>query len=154
MPELLTREMEFRAGEADGELIPCVLSTEQPLDRGVYDEVLSHKSGEVDLSRAPLPLLIQHNRAQLGIGVIEQVRVERGQLRGLARFGASTQAREILADVKAKVVRSLSVGYEILNIISETGRVVRFSWRPYECSVVSVPADIHAGFYRSLKGQK
>lgn len=153
MPELKFREIELRAAEADGDLIPCVLASETPVERGNFLEVLSHNPRDVDLSRAPLPLIVQHDRTQLNIGVIEQVRIERGELRGLARFGSSTQAKEILADVKAKVVRSLSVGYEILNIISETGRVVRFSWRPYECSVVSVPADVNAGFYRSLKGQ-
>lgn len=153
MPELKFREIELRAAEADGDLIPCVLTTEAPVERGNFIEVLSCNPRDVDLTRAPLPLIVQHDRTQLNVGVIEQVRAEGGKLKGLARFGSSTQAKEILADVKAKVVRSLSVGYELLNIISETGRVVRFSWRPYECSVVSVPADVNAGFYRSLKGQ-
>lgn len=158
MPEFFTREIELRAAEADGDLIPCVLSSEEPCDRGGYLEVLSHAPADVDLTRAPLPLIVQHDRTQLNIGVIEQVRIVGGQLKGLARFGSSTQAREILADVKAGVVRSLSVGYLLLKTLSETGRMVRFAWQPYECSVVSVPADPRAGFYRSLnsfpKGKK
>lgn len=152
MPELKFREIELRAAEADGDLIPCILTTEAPVERGNFIEVLSCNPKDVDLTRAPLPLIVQHDRTQLNVGVIEQVRPEGGKLRGLARFGASTQAKEILADVKAGIVRSLSVGYELLQIISETGRTVRFAWRPYECSVVSVPADPGAGFYRSLKG--
>lgn len=150
MPEFFIREIELRAAEADGDLIPCVLSTEQPVDRGGYDEVLSHQSGEVDLSRAPLPVVVQHDHTQLNVGVVEQVRIEGGKLKGLARFGSSTQAREILADVKAGIIRSLSVGYQLLKTVSETGRTVRFAWMPYEVSVVSVPADPNAGFYRSL----
>lgn len=150
MPEFFIREIELRAAEADGDLIPCVLSTEQPVDRGGYDEVLSHQSGEVDLSRAPLPIVVQHDHTQLNVGVVEQVRIEGGKLKGLARFGSSTQAREILADVKAGIIRSLSVGYQLLKTVSETGRTVRFAWMPYEVSVVSVPADPNAGFYRSL----
>lgn len=149
MPEFLTREIELRAAEADGDLIPCVLSTEQPVDRGGYDEVLSHQSGDVDLSRAPIPLIVQHDHTQLNVGVVEQVRIEGGKLKGLARFGASTQAREILADVKAGIIRSLSVGYLLLETLSQTGRTMRFSWMPYEVSAVSVPADPNAGFYRS-----
>lgn len=155
MPEFFTREIELRAAEADGDLIPCVLSTEQPVDRGGYDEVLSHQSGDVDMARAPLPLIVQHDHTQLNVGVVEQVRIEGGKLKGLARFGASTQAREILADVKAGIIRSLSVGYLLLEKLSQTGRTVRFSWMPYEVSAVSVPADPNAGFYRSHspKGQ-
>ncbi|MEW6590663.1 MAG: HK97 family phage prohead protease, partial [Pseudomonadota bacterium] len=149
MPEFLTREIELRAAEADGDLIPCVLSTEQPVDRGGYDEVLSHQSGDIDLSRAPIPLIVQHDHTQLNVGVVEQVRIEGGKLKGLARFGTSTQAREILADVKAGIIRSLSVGYLLLEKLSQTGRTMRFSWMPYEVSAVSVPADPNAGFYRS-----
>jgi HK97 family phage major capsid protein len=149
MPELKFREIELRADQADGDLIPCVLTTEAPVDRGNFLEVLSCDPKDVDLSRAPLPLIVQHDRTQLNIGVIEQVRAGGGKLRGLARFGSSTQAKQILADVKAGVVRSLSVGYELLNILTETGSTVRFAWRPFECSAVSVPADPGAGFYRS-----
>lgn len=152
MPDLQFREIELRVAEADGDLIPCVLTTETPVERGNFLEVLSCAPKDVDLTRAPLPLIVQHDHTQLNVGVIEQVHAQGGKLRGLARFGASTQAKEILADVKAGIVRSLSVGYELLQIISETGRTVCFAWRPYECSVVSVPADPGAGFYRSLKG--
>lgn len=150
MPDLQFREIELRAAEADGDLIPCVLATETPVERGNFLEVLSCAPKDVDLTRAPLPLIVQHDHTQLNVGVIEQVRAQGGKLRGVARFGASTQAQQILADVKAGIVRSLSVGYELLQIISETGRTVRFAWRPYECSAVSVPADPGAGFYRSL----
>lgn len=150
MPELLTREMEFRPGDADGDLIPCVLTTEAPVDRGDFDEVLSCDARHMDLSRAPLPLIVQHDHTQLNVGVVEQIRSEDGKLKGLARFGSGTQAREILADVKAGVVRSLSVGYLLIKKLSETGRTVRFAWMPYEVSVVSVPADPGAGFWRSL----
>ncbi|HQS81552.1 MAG TPA: phage major capsid protein [Thiobacillus sp.] len=149
--EFFTREIELRPAEADSgsDIIPCTLASETPVERGDYLEVLSHRPADVDLSRAPLPLLVQHNHTELNIGVIEQVRIVGGKLTGLARFGSSTQAREILADVKAGIVRSLSVGYQLLKPLTETGRTVRFAWQPYECSVVSVPADHHAGFYRN-----
>lgn len=150
MPEFFTREIELRAAEADGDLIPCVLASETPVDRGGYMEVLSHAPADVDLRRAPLPLIVQHDHTQLNVGVVEQVRIEGGKLRGLARFSSGAQAQQILADVKAGIVRSLSVGYQLLKTLKETGNTVRFSWLPYEVSVVSVPADIEAGFYRSL----
>lgn len=150
MPEfLMTREVALQADEADGELIPCTLSSETPVERGDYDEVLGHRPGEVDLSRAPLPLIVQHDRSTLNVGVVEQVRLEGGKLRGIARFGTSTQARQLLADVKSGIVRSLSVGYKLLEKINVSGRTVRFRWQPFEVSAVGVPADPNAGFYRS-----
>lgn len=155
MPEFFfTREIELRAAEADGDLIPCVLASETPVDRGGYMEVLSHAPTDVNLSRAPLPLIVQHDHTQLNVGVVEQVRIVGGKLRGLARFSSGAQAQQLLADVKAGIVRSLSVGYQLLQTLTETGHTVRFSWMPYEVSVVSVPADVEAGFYRSLNRSK
>lgn len=154
MPDFFTREIELRAAEADGDLIPCVLASETPVDRGGWLEVLSHTPADVDLSRAPLPLIVQHDHTQLNVGVVEQMLIVGGKLRGLARFGSSTQAQQILADVKAGIVRSLSVGYELLKPLSETGRTVRFSWKPFEVSAVSVPADPQAGFFRSQNFSK
>ncbi|MDP1682712.1 MAG: phage major capsid protein [Burkholderiales bacterium] len=149
MPEFFTREIELRAAEADGDLIPCVLASETPVERGKYLEVLSHAPADVDLSRAPLPLIVQHDSSQLNVGLIENLHIAGGKLKGLARFSSGPQAQQILADVKAGIVRSLSVGYQLLKPVSETGRTVRFAWMPYEGSVVSVPADTQAGFYRS-----
>lgn len=153
MPEFFTRKIELRAAEADGELIPCVLASESQVARDGYLEVLSCIPSDVDLSRAPLPAIIAHDHTKLNIGVVEQLRAERGVVRGLMRFGSSTQAREILADVKAGILRSLSVGYSITKTLSQTGNTYRFAWMPFEVSIVSVPADANAGFYRSIQGK-
>lgn len=154
MPQLQTREIELRPAEADGDLIPCVLASETPVDRGNYFEILSHDDSDVDLSRAPLPLIVQHNHTELNVGVVEQIRIVGKKLKGVARFGASTQAKEILADVKNGIIRNLSVGYQLIKPVSETGSTVRFAWAPFECSVVAIPADPQAGFYRSFSKGK
>jgi len=154
MPEIYTREIEFTAAQADGNLIPCTLASETPVERGDFIEVLSHNLRDVDLTRAPLPLIVQHDRSQLNVGVVEQLRIDGGKLRGVARFGSTATAREILADVKAGIVRSLSVGYQLTKQLSVTGRTARFAWSPYEVSVVAVPADPQAGFYRSHSSSK
>lgn len=152
MPDLKFRAIEFRAADASGDAIPCVVASEEPVNRGQYDEVLSHDPDHLDLSRAPLPLIVQHDSQQLNIGIVEQLRIEGRKLRGLARFGSSELAQQILTDVKAGIVRNLSVGYRLLRPIKETGRTVRFAWQPHEASVVSVPADTQSGFFRHLKG--
>jgi HK97 family phage major capsid protein/HK97 family phage prohead protease len=154
MPELQFREIEFRAAETAGDSIPCTVSSEEPCDRGGYVEILSHDPTHVDLRRAPLPLIVQHDHHQLNIGVVEDLRIEGRKLKGLARFGSSDLAQQILKDVKAGIVRNLSVGYLLLDTIKESGRTAYFSWQPYEASVVSVPADTQAGFFRSHSSSK
>ncbi|MFZ5483731.1 MAG: phage major capsid protein [Pseudomonadota bacterium] len=154
MPELQFRAIEFRAADVQGDAVPCTVSSEEPVERGEYLEVLSHDPAHLDLRRAPLPLIVQHDTRQLNVGVVEQLRVEGRKLRGLARFGTSELAQQILKDVKAGIVRNLSVGYRLLDPIKETGRTVYFAWQPYEASLVSVPADTQAGFFRSLKGHQ
>ncbi|MDP2976648.1 MAG: phage major capsid protein, partial [Anaerolineales bacterium] len=72
--------------------------------------------------------------------------------KGLARFGSSELAQQIFQDVKDGVLRNLSVGYLITEAIEDLGSVIRFAWQPLEVSVVGVPADPQAGFFRSLKG--
>lgn len=157
MPALttrFTREIELRPDQANGsDSIPCTLSTETAVNRGDYDEILSHTPGHVDLKRCPLPVLTQHDTSRLNVAVIENVVLEGGKLRGDARFGCGAQAQEILADIKSGVVRYLSVGYELTGIIAQKGRETRFSWAPYECSIVAVPADPNAGFFRSQNSQ-
>lgn len=70
-------------------------------------------------------------------------------MRGNARFGTSELALQILADVKAGIIRSLSVGYQLTKELAHVGQVIKFAWAPYEVSVVGIPADSAAGFNRS-----
>ncbi|MDT3706496.1 MAG: phage major capsid protein [Thiobacillus sp.] len=154
MPEIVTRQIAFRVADATGDAIPCTVSSEEPCDRGSFVEILSHDPGHVDLRRAPLPLIVQHDHHQLNIGVVDDLHIAGGKLKGVARFGSAELAQQILKDVKAGIVRNLSVGYQLLDTIKQAGRAATFSWQPYEVSVVSVPADTQAGFYRSHSSSK
>lgn len=133
--------------------VPVTVSSETPVDRGRYVEILDHSPGAVDLSRAPLPLVESHDTSRLNIGIVEDLRVEGGRLRGTARFGESARAKEVFADVQARVVRGVSIGYELLDdgtpVPHDSGRARKFKFRPIEASAVAVPADIDVGFYRS-----
>lgn len=150
MAELKTRSIELRADDDNSDVIPCVISSEAPVDRGDYIEVLSHDALDIDTTRAPLPLVVQHKTDMLNVGVIENLEIKGGKLRGNARFGSSELARQILADVKSGIIRSLSVGYQLTKELAHVGRTIKFAWAPYEVSVVGVPADAAAGFYRSF----
>lgn len=150
-----TRAIQFdtRGGAiADGDPIPCTIATTNPVDRYGALEVLDCSPAGVDLSRAPLPLITVHDANSLAVGVIESVKAQGDRVTGLARFGTSPKAQQIRADVLADIHRSLSVGYLLLDEGTpvEGGRMYR--WQPYEVSLVPIPADPAAGFFRSHLG--
>jgi HK97 family phage major capsid protein len=139
-----TRDDEKRTVEAS-------VSSEAPYDRWEGTETLSHDPDAIDLSRAPLPLLLSHDGNQVPIGVVENLRVVGRKLRGILRFGKSTRATEAWVDVQAGILRSLSVGYQILKKqIEANGKAYRATkWMPYEVSIVAMPADTTVGIGRN-----
>ena len=149
MTTTLTRTALFDATRAVDGRVPVVVSTTEPVDRNGIAEILSHDPGDIDLSRAPLPLLVAHNSEQLPIGVVEELRTDGTKLRGLARFSDNPTAQAIAADVKAGILRSVSVGYSITRFIRRSAEEMLCAWMPFEVSCVSVPADRGAGFYRT-----
>ncbi|WP_052360051.1 phage major capsid protein [Solidesulfovibrio alcoholivorans] len=113
--------------------------------------MLVHDQNAVDLSRAPLPLIVGHDPAELPVGVVEGLRVEGGRLRGSLRFSEGIRGQEILADVKAGILRNLSVGYVVQATERGQGDSYRVTkWQPYECSLVACPADPSVGIGRSF----
>lgn len=152
MQTTLTRTIQLDCTRADGDAVPAVLSTEFPVDRGDYIEILEHTPQSVDLSRAPLPLIESHDSSRVNVGLVTDLTVAGGKLRGMVRFGKSARARELLADVKAGIVRNLSIGYQIKAWREEGRKLIATSFQVLEASVVGVPADPAAGFYRSFSG--
>jgi HK97 family phage prohead protease len=142
---------EATLGAPDGERVPVVVSTEFPVDRGDIIEILDHALDSVDLARAPLPVIEMHDLHALPIGIVEDLGVDPRErvLRGFFKPGTSSRAQEIFADIKSGVIRSVSVGYELVRQIIRTGRIVRYAFRPFEVSVLAVPADPGAGFFRT-----
>jgi len=149
---IFTREVELGAADAADERVPVVISTEHPVERDGFVEVLSHEAEQhVDLSRAPLPLLTLHDHRRLPVGVVEDVRVDTATrvLRGFVRFGTTPEAQELMRQVREKTLRWLSIGYTLLREVGRAGRVVRYAFQPHEASLVAVPADPGAQFFRS-----
>lgn len=153
-------EIEPHGTQAGRRCWPCVISTDTPVRRssstGDYLEILSHAPGAVDLSRAPLPVLEGHDQARVNIGVVDQLRLEGGKLRGMLCLGESQRARELAPDIEARIVRGLSVGYDITEPMKRQGEAedgtpiyVAEAWAPHETSIVGVPADPNSGFFRS-----
>lgn len=130
-------------------------SSEAPVARWFGDEVLSHDSESVDLTRLNdgAPLLWNHNPDQV-LGVVERGWIDGEKKRGMVavRFSRSAFAEEKLADIRDGILRNVSVGYSI-NDADQTrdGSIVATSWQPHEVSVVSVPADVSVGIGRQLE---
>src|SRR5690606_24063116 len=116
-----------------------------------YSEVLVHTADAIDLTRVPLPLVEQHEHGRLNIGIVENLRIEAGTLRGDVVLGQSTRANELWPDIKAGIVRNLSVAYLVLDHRVKGGTVLVTRWQPFEVSLVSIPADPGAGLFRSLQ---
>jgi len=138
------------AADTDKRTIPAVLSTDTGVQRGDYEEVLLHTLSSIDLIRFPLPVLVSHDSGQLNIAIAEKPVISGGKLRANIRFGESDQAKQIFADVQTGIINGLSVGYEWLDYSEEQSKIIKVTrWRPLEVSIVSVPADQNAGFFRN-----
>lgn len=134
--------------------VPCVLATNVVVERDDGGEILDCSPAGVDMTRAAtgLPLLIQHNAQQLAIGVVEGIKADGRRVTGHARFGSSPEAQQIRRDVIDGIHKSVSVGYTHVGIGRQDpkGNTVH-RWQPHEVSIVSIPADPLAGFFRSQK---
>ncbi len=128
-------------------------SSENPVARYAYDEVLDHSEGAIDMTRLnnSAPLLFNHN-VDKPIGVVERAWVDDRKGYARIRWGTSQLANEVRKDVENGILRSISVGYRINKAKEDEqhGLVRATNWTPYELSVVTVPADNSIGIGRSL----
>jgi hypothetical protein len=122
-----------------------------------YDEQLSLEPGHVDLSRLMngAPLLDSHAAHCLGgiIGVVERAWLADGpegpEARAVIRFSERAEVEPLWQDVRAGIIRHISVGYRVRTYRIEEDadppvwRAV--DWQPVELSLVAVPADPGAG---------
>lgn len=147
------RKADLGKPDLQARTVPVVLATDTPVERHGYIEVLD--ISKADLSRGDLPLIESHDQETLNIGVVRNIRAEGGKLRGEATFGVSARAGEVLADVQAGIITGVSIGYQLTDegqlLVLPDGRIAtQFGFQPYEVSVVAIPADIRAGFNRTL----
>ena len=157
LKELVKREATFDAASVNFDRRTCELSfsSEMPVLRGDYMEVLSHDPANVDLSRLndAHPLLLNHD-PERQIGVVENASIgadKRGH--AVVRFSKSSLGEEIWRDVQDGIRRLVSVGYrrtqELSSEVMDGVESVCFAWQPYEISLVSVPADASVGVGRA-----
>ena len=159
-------EVEPRTGDDEGQirLYPVSFSSEAPVRRyswdtwEEYDEVLSHKSSDVDLTRAKngLPLIKSHQRL-LHFGSVNDIDLDEksGRLRGMAAFSSIPLGQEQETMLREGHIKTVSVGYQVLSMemVSKDKKsdlaTYRCRWMPYEVSTEPIPADHEVGFGRT-----
>lgn len=142
--------------------VELVWSTGAPVQRfgwrpdnsiGDWVEELSLDEAAIDLTRlnGGAPLLDTHSNWDLGdiIGVVESARIEGGRGIARVRFSERDEVEAVWRDVKAGIIRNVSVGYQVdewqsmaADGASPKWRALR--WTPYELSLVPIPADAGA----------
>jgi HK97 family phage major capsid protein/HK97 family phage prohead protease len=129
-------------------------SSETPVERYYGDEVLSHEPGAVRLERAlggAMPLLFNHDWSD-PIGMIETAAVKDRRLIVDARLFDTARAREVGA-MMDQGLRNVSIGYRLHTVEenTKTGTFTARDWEPFECSIVTVPADSSVGLGREAE---
>jgi HK97 family phage prohead protease len=150
--EMMIRSQPATFALADDErTMEFPFSSEYPVSRYFGNEVLSHDAGAADLSRLNdgAPLLFNHDPDRV-IGVVERGWINDDDRRGYVsvRFSQNPFAQEVLRDVKDKVLRNVSFGYQINEMEHREDSFVATNWNAHEISVVSIPADPTVGVGR------
>ena len=134
--------------DEDKRTVKIGVSSEQPVMRSFGNEVLSHKSEDINMefmTSGTAPLLLDHDMTKQ-VGVIEEFKLDESAKRTTAvvRFCKSTLAREVFNDVADGIRMNISVGYRVDKLErqdKDDETYYRASWTPMEISSVSVPAD-------------
>jgi len=114
----------------------------------LYDLRLGLSDGQVRLDRlAGAPVLDGHAAFSVRdqIGVVERAWIADGQLRARLRFSSREDVQPIWEDIRAGIVRNVSIGALIYKREKQSDGVwLATDWEPMEISVVPVPADPRA----------
>ena len=132
--------------------VPASLSSDSPISRWFGNEILTHSPNAIDLSRAKdgLPMLFGHDQSQ-PIGLVRDISIDKGKLRGVLHFSDNSKAQEVWRDVNNGFLKNISIGYSIKEWSenNENDDITVTRWELLETSVVSVPADNSVGINRS-----
>lgn len=143
--------------DAEKRTVELAFSSEEPVERWWGVEILGHGRDEIVsdfIGGGTAPLLVDHDPRDL-VGVVEGVSLGADRkMRATVRFGRSARAAEVMQDVADGIRTNVSVGYELMEVVLEREEkgsppVYRATrWRPFEVSLVAIPADATVGVGR------
>ncbi len=108
------------------------------------------------LNSGRAPLLIDHyQQVDSQVGVIERAWIDHdgdagGVVCALAKFSRRPVARALFDDIVDGITKNVSVGFDVLDGEQDPDGVLNIQkWRPYEVSIVAVPANWRATVKRA-----
>jgi HK97 family phage prohead protease len=150
----LARELRLAPTSYDAKTrtVRGVFAAGSPVRRYGYVETLSMDPASVDLTRVAqgqCKLLDSHNSYSIDaiLGVVEEAKIEGGQLVGVARFADTDAGRKAEGMVARGELTGFSVGYSVqkwLNISQDDTGLETWSadqWALLEVTLCAVPAD-------------
>ncbi|UAT38694.1 phage major capsid family protein [Escherichia fergusonii] len=142
--------------DVDKRTIEVAFATETPVCRVLegeqYYEILLCDENSVDRTRINNKgaVLFNHDRDKL-LGVVESTTIGADRVcRATLRISNVGLGNTMWSMIQEGILSHISVGYNIYDYRIEAGNnIVVTRWEPSEISLVTVPADIHAGIGRS-----
>lgn len=143
--------------DKEARTVDVIFATENPVrmrsyDIGVFDEVLSMKTGEQRFDRlnARAPLLNDHARYNgvLGVlGVCERAWISGKEARATIRFSKRADVEPVFQDVIDGILSGVSCGYRVYayDVTEKENQVPIYravDWEAFEISLAPIPADI------------
>jgi len=135
----------------DDRTIRLSASSELPVDRGFWVEVLDHSDGAINLERlerGAVPLLFNHDWSD-PVGMVNGARLADGRLEVDAELFETQRADDVRAMIKGGL-RNVSIGYSIDEARERDADFLVTRWTPHEVSIAPVPADPTVGINRDL----
>lgn len=128
--------------------VEIVYSTGVRRDNGDYFEELVISPEAIDTTRldaGAVSLIVDHMPFGLPVGRVISHRVEDGAAIATVKLSEAEANAGVVADIRAGVIRQVSVGYEQLSFedseVDGVRQRVVTRWMPWEISLVVIPAD-------------
>lgn len=143
--------------EDDGRTrVQLSVSSEAPVERFGFVEILSHKPGHVRMDRLnarAVPFLFNHNSDRV-LGMVESARLEGGRIEAEVALFDTADSRDAAAQMDGGL-HNVSVGYRIHEVVEnkKANTMTATDWEPYEFSLAPVPADFSVGVGRGEEGE-
>jgi len=151
----------WRRADDDPDVIEFSFSSEEPVERYFGMEVLSHKSGAMNMARlnsGAAPWLWNHNPDVVLGGVEKGWQGDDGRGYARTRWSPNTKSEgsvewKVRQNWEAGIIRNVSFMYSIdapLDLKSREGVALVTAFTPMEISTVSIPADATVGNGRAI----
>jgi HK97 family phage major capsid protein/HK97 family phage prohead protease len=159
--KIMTREFSVKLSpvENNKNLLEFSFSSEEPVDRWFFKEVLSHDPESVDFSRVSGMNWLWNHNMDVVLGKVEKIWLaEDRRAYCQVRWSKKDSIAEYRQDVEDGILTNVSFMYEVQEYERmATGEkdddyptYVGKKWKIYEVSLVSVPADASVGIGRAL----